>query len=129
MLDGDELPEAERAADAMRDRPVTQFWDGDKKYGTEVARSLGVDGWIAWDVYLFYPPGAQWTDAGMPRPEAVLAQAGGVVVASKGVLPPVELDDELPAGIKPKVDIVGKQSDIDAILARVASPFAKRYAR
>jgi hypothetical protein len=129
MLDDDELPDAERAADAMRDRSVAQFWDGDKKYGTEVARSLGVTGWIAWDVYLFYPPGARWADDGMPKPEAVLAQAGGVVIAQKGTLPPVELDDELPPELKAKVDVVGKQTDIDTLLANVAEPFARRYAK
>jgi hypothetical protein len=129
MLDGDELPEAQAAADAMRDRPLAQFWDGDKKYGAEVARSLGLTGWTAWDIYLFYPPGAQWTDQGMPKPEAVLAQAGGVVVAMHGTLPAVELDNELPAEIKDKVDVVGKQSDIDALLASVATPFAARYAK
>jgi|SRR5580692_11684541 hypothetical protein len=129
MLDSDELPEAETAAQAMRDRPVSEYWDGDKRYGAEIARSLGMTGWTAWDVYLFYPPGATWTDAGMPRPEAALAQAGGVVVATKGTLPAVVLDNELPPAVRAAADIVGNQTDFDALLGQVVAPFAARYAR
>jgi hypothetical protein len=84
MLDADELPSALTASAAFRDVAVPQFWDGGKLFGDEVARSLGASGWTAWDIYLFYPPGAEWTDAGIPAPEAALAQAGGVLVGSKG---------------------------------------------
>jgi hypothetical protein len=127
MLDGDELPAAEKAADAFRDHAIPQFWDGDTKYGNEVARSLGADGWVAWDIYLFYPPGAEWTDKGMPKPEAALAQAGGVVIGTRGTLPAVALDGHIPKRLRDGVDVVGPQSDIDKLLARVATPFAARY--
>jgi hypothetical protein len=83
MLDADELPSALTASAAFRDVAVPQFWDGGKLLGNEVARSLGAGGWTAWDIYLFYPPGAEWTDAGIPAPEATLAQAGGVLVGSR----------------------------------------------
>jgi hypothetical protein len=129
MLDSDELPDAEKASEAFRDHPITQFWDGDTKYGNEIARSLGADHWVAWDIYLFYPPGAAWTDKGMPKPEAALAQAGGVVIGTKGTLPAVQLDGHIPNQLRDGVDVVGPQSDIEGLLARVATPFAQRYAR
>ncbi len=129
MLARDELPEAEKASEAFRDHPIPEFWDGDKKYGNEVARSLGADGWVAWDIYLFYPPGVEWTDKGMPKPEAALAQAGGVVIATKGTLPAVQLEEHIPKRLRDGVDVVGPQSDIEDLLARVATPFAHRYAR
>src|SRR5258706_13797920 len=96
MLDGDERPNAEQAAQAFRDHPIAQFWDGAQTYGTTLAHSLGADGWVAWDIYLFYPPGTAWTDAGMPPPEAALAQVGGVGIATKGTLPPVAPQGPLP---------------------------------
>ena len=129
MLDNDERPSAETAADAFRDHPIPQFWDADQKYGSEIARSLGADGWTAWDIYLFYPPGVEWTDQGMPKPEAALAQAGGVVIGTKGTLPAVELEGHIPKKLRDGVDVVGPQSDIDGLLARVATPFAQKYAR
>jgi hypothetical protein len=128
MLDGDDLASARQAAEAFHDRPLAQFWDGDQKYGKEIARSLGVDGWTAWDVYLFYPPGVRWSEAGMPKPEAALAQAGGVVIATKGTLPAVELEASIPKRFRTSADIVGEQSDLEGLLARVAPPFAQRYA-
>jgi hypothetical protein len=130
MLDNDERPGAEQAADAFRDQPIPQFWDADQKYGSEVARSLGADGWIAWDIYLFFPPGVEWTDAGMPKAEAVLAQVGGVTIASKGLLPAVELENHIPKRLRASVDIVGpeSESDIEGLLARVATAFAQKYA-
>lgn len=129
MLDSDERPSAEKAAAAFHDRPIPQFWDGEQKYGAEIAHSLGADGWTAWDIYLFYPPGVEWTDKGMPKPEAELAQVGGVVIGIKGTLPAVVLEGHIPQKLREGVDVVGPQSDIDGLLAKVATPFAQRYAR
>ena len=131
MLDGDEQPSAVKASEAFRDRAIPQFWDGDKKLGHEVARSLGAEGWTAWDIYLFYPPGAEWTDKGMPAPEAALAQAGGVVIGTKGLLPAGDasrLPKRLRERLGDRIDVVGEQSDLEVLLSRVAVPFAKRYA-
>src|SRR5689334_15029577 len=96
MLDADELPGAIEASARFRDPPVPQFWDGTKRLGKEVGRSLGAPDWTAWDVYLFYPPGAEWSDRGLPPPEAAIAQAGGVVVATKGTLPPAGNPSRVP---------------------------------
>ncbi len=125
MLDADELPAAVEASHRFRYLPVPQFWDGSQNLGKEVGRSVGADGWIAWDVYLFYPPGAEWTDAGLPAPAAALAQAGGVVVGTKGTLPPAGDQTRLVERMRGHADVVGEQSNLDALLAQVAGSFAK----
>lgn len=129
MLDNDELPSALSASEMFRDLPLPQYWDGDQKLGHEVARSLQADGWTAWDVYLFYPPGAEWTDRGLPPPEAALAQAGGAVVGAKGTLPPDGDQSKLPKRLQGRADVVGTQANLEDLLSRVAVPFAQRYAR
>jgi hypothetical protein len=128
MLDADELPSALTASAAFRDVP--QFWDGGKLLGNELARALGAGGWTAWDIYLFYPPGVEWTDAGIPVPEAALAQAGGVLVGSKGTLPPLADQSHLPNKLRGYAEVVGEHEDFGELrdaLARVAAAFAARY--
>jgi hypothetical protein len=127
MLDADELPGAVEASARFRGLDVAQFWDGEKKLGKEVGRSVGARNWVAWDIYLFYPPGAEWADSGLPAPEAALVQAGGVVVGTKGTLPPLDDQSRLPKRMSGRADVVGEQADLEALLARVAEPFAKRY--
>ena len=128
MVDGDERPAADEASARFRTLSVPQFWDGSKALGKEVARSLGVGDWTAWDIYLFYPPGAEWTDAGLPTAAAALAQTGSVVVGSKGTLPPAGDQGRLPKRLRGHADVVGEQSNLGALLSQVAEPFAKRYA-
>jgi hypothetical protein len=129
MLDADELPDADEASARFRGLAVPQFWDGSKRLGKEVGRSIGAPEWTAWDVYLFYPPGAEWTDAGLPPPEAALAQAAGVVVGTKGTLPAAGDQSRLPKRMVGRADVVGEQANLEALLAAVAGPFAKRYPR
>jgi len=128
MLDGDERSAAIEASARFRDRPVPQFWDGAKSLGHKVGRSVGAPEWTAWDVYLFYPPGAEWTDQGLPSPAAALAQAGGVVVGTRGTLPPSGDQSRVPKSMRGRADVVGEQANLEALLAQVAEPFAKRYA-
>jgi hypothetical protein len=127
MLDGDELPGAVEASARFHGRPVPQFWDGAKKLGHEVGRSIGAPEWTAWDVYLFYPPGAEWTEDGLPPPAVALAQAGGVVVGTRGTLPPAGDQSRVPKRMIGRVDVVGEQSNLEALLRQVAEPFARRY--
>jgi hypothetical protein len=127
MLDGDELPAAIDASAKFRDLPVPQFWDGEQKLGKEVARSVGAPEWTAWDVYLFYPPGVEWTDQGLPAPEAALAQAGGVVVGTPGSLPPTADQSRLPKRMRGGAVVVGEQPDLENLLAKVSADFAKRH--
>src|SRR5262245_14762541 len=124
MLDGDELPAAKDAAARFADRPIPQFWDGERRLGNEVAKSVRASPWGAWDIYLFYPPGAEWTDAGLPPPEALLAQGFGAVIASPGTLPPSGDQSRLPAKFRDRAVIVGEQANLEALLAKVANEFA-----
>jgi hypothetical protein len=127
MLDGDELPGAAEASKRFSDLPIPQFWDGAQILGKEVGRSIGAPTRTAWDIYLFYSPGAEWTDQGLPAPEHVLAQVAGAVVGTKGTLRAVGDQSRLPEKMRARVDVVGEQSDLEELLARVAEPFAKRY--
>jgi hypothetical protein len=129
MIDGDGLSAASKASERFRGLPIPQFWDSQQKLGKEVARSIGAPEWTAWDIYLFYPPGAEWTDRGLPAPAAALAQLDGVVVGTKGTLPPLADQSRLSKRMSGKVDVVGEQSNLEALLTQVAEPFARRYAK
>ena len=129
MLDGDELPAAKQESARFADRPIRQFWDGEQRLGKEVARSLGNPHLVAWDIYLFYPPGAEWTDAGLPAPEAMLAQAMGGVVATPGLLPAAADQSTVPAKSRDRIVVVGEQVNLEALLGKAVAEVAKRHAR
>lgn len=66
--------DSERAAVASahrldRSRLGAHFHDRDRAVGTAVAEMLGGRGKVAWDIYLFYPPGIRW-EAAPPAPAA-----------------------------------------------------------
>jgi hypothetical protein len=127
MLDGDELPDAERMSQTFAGVPVSQLWDGNRAFGKEVSRSLGgaADD-AAWDIYLFYPPGVEWTDRGLPAPDKMIAQSWGSVTGLKGTLPPKGDQSGLPprhAGVR---DIVGTPAELGALLSQIAVPFVER---
>lgn len=67
MLLTDRREKAERAAQMIRDPRVQHFHDPERRAGRAIAQSLGADGPIAWDIYLFYPEDATW-EADPPRP-------------------------------------------------------------
>jgi hypothetical protein len=119
MLAGDNLDAARSASEAFRG--LAQFWDSNAALGKELAHSIGADGWTAWDVYVVYPPGAEWTAQGLPAPAGVLAQAGGAVVASRGVLPAAEIQAYLPKALSDRVDVVGEQADLERLLAQMTT--------
>jgi hypothetical protein len=133
MLDSDERGAADRSSALFRGGGVAQFWDGEQLLGVEVARSLGMGSWVAWDIYLFYGPEAQWTDAGLPPPAAALAQAGsdrgGGVAAMKGTLPPRGDQSVLPETLRGRLVLAGDHAELPALLARVAARFAPPSSR
>ncbi len=70
MLDSDDRAPADEMSAQFADVPVPQFWDGEKLLGLEVSRSFDIEpDRASWDIYLFYPPGAEWTDAGLHPPK------------------------------------------------------------
>jgi hypothetical protein len=130
MLDSDERAAAEDMTSTFADEPIPQFWDGERLLGKETSRSLGVDAThAAWDIYLFYPPEAEWTDAGLPPPAKVIAQAGGVVIGAKGTLPPKGDQSRVPAWAQGRADVVGEQPELGTLLTAIAVPFAEQYQR
>ena len=126
MLDDDERGAANDASAMFAGTGAPQFWDGAKAFGREVGRSVGAPEWAAWDIYLFYPPGARWDVHGLPAPAAALAQWGGVFVASPGTLPPAPDQSRLPDKWRGKAIVVGEQADLAALFTRVADAFATR---
>jgi len=49
------------------------FYDQDHIVGKEIAKSIGWDGHVAWDIYLFYAPYADWNN-GPPAPTGWMHQ-------------------------------------------------------
>ena len=112
------------------DKPIPQFWDGQRLLGKEVSRSLGADATHAsWDIYLFYPPGAEWTDAGIPTPAKVIVQAMGVVIGAKGTLPAKGDQSHVPDWARGRADVVGEQPELGTLLTAVVVPFASQYSK
>lgn len=127
MLDSDERSAADEQSAQFADLPIQQFWDGKKLVGWEVSRSFGITERAAWDIYLFYPPGVEWTDAGLPPAEKAIAQAQGGVVGIKGTLPPRGNQSNVPEWGKGLIDIVGVPSELAALLSAIAVPYVERY--
>lgn len=124
MLDSDDRDSAVEMTSTFADKPIPQFWDGERLLGKEVSRSLGVDATHAsWDIYLFYPPEAEWTDAGLPPPSKVIAQAMGVVIGGKGTLLPKGDQSELPKWAEGRADVVGEQHELGQLLTAIVVAF------
>lgn len=128
MLDSDERDAAIDMTGTFADTPIPQFWDGERLLGFEVSRSLGVaTDHASWDIYLFYPPEAEWTDAGLPPPAKVIVQAMGVVIGAKGTLPPKGDQSRLPKWAEGRADVVGEQTELGQLLTAIAVQFAASY--
>jgi hypothetical protein len=68
MLPLDNRATARVRAQTMQDPRVRHFSDPRKRVGRAIAQSLGGRNKVAWDIYLFYAPGAEWE--GAPPPPA-----------------------------------------------------------
>ena len=117
MLDNDERPAADKERASFTGVP--QFWDGAQLLGQQLGNQLapGYD-WIAWDIYLFYAPGAA-----LDAPTAALAQAGGVVIATPGLLPALPDQSRLPRRFRGHAVVVGEQAYFGSLLQRAAASF------
>lgn len=76
MLPGDRASTAREAALRLGDSRVRHFHDPGRAAGRAFARGLLPVG-VAWDVYLFYPAGAEWLEE-PPRPVSWSHQLGRV---------------------------------------------------
>ena len=75
MLKSDDQVSALYAASLFDGKGVTQFFDGDNKFGDMVAKTINPKGEDAWDIYLFFDGDAQWTQK-LPRPFEYVHQLG-----------------------------------------------------
>jgi len=83
MLEKDSDQAAARAARLLdREARGAHFHDPQRAVGASVASALGGRGEVAWDVYLFFPPGRQWGGA-PPEPDEWYHQLGGSAWAGK----------------------------------------------
>jgi hypothetical protein len=129
MLETDERADADEMSASFADAGIPQFWDGKKLVGWEVSRSFGMTDRAAWDIYLFYPPEAEWTGAGLPPAEKAIAQARGGVIGIKGSLPPKGDQSNVPEWGKGMVDIVGDPAELADLLSQLAVPYVEKYNR
>ncbi len=67
MLPDDAAEAAGPSARIIADPRVRHFHDPEKRAGKAIAESLGSEDGLAWDIYLFYASGGQWSD-GPPAP-------------------------------------------------------------
>jgi hypothetical protein len=51
----------------LSDKRIQHYYDQNQIAGKEIANTVGWDGHIAWDIYLFYEPDIIWTDL-PPKP-------------------------------------------------------------
>jgi hypothetical protein len=63
MLPGDARVDVSGLAAEMNDAHVTWFHDPKRRAGEAIAASLGGQGRLAWDVYLFYDSRSVWKGA------------------------------------------------------------------
>ena len=62
MLPSDTELTAKRSARIIDDPRVRHFYDPGKRSGKAITQSLGWEGKMAWDVYLFYTEGTEWVE-------------------------------------------------------------------
>ena len=70
----DMLPDDDRAtaldeAARLRDPRMTAFHDPEQRLGRAMAKRLGWERPVAWDVFLVYGSTASWTAEGVPEPD------------------------------------------------------------
>ena len=67
ILDNDSFEAAIPSVKFLSDKRIQHYYDQNQIVGKEIANTVGWDGHIAWDIYLFYEPDAIWTDL-PPKP-------------------------------------------------------------
>ena len=62
MLPGDSENAARSATALIPDARTRHYFDPDRRAGRALAGRMGGEGKVAWDIYLFFPPGTTWED-------------------------------------------------------------------
>ena len=63
ILDDDSIEAALPSVKYLNDKRFRHFYDQDQIVGKEIAKRVGWDGHVAWDIYLFFAPYAGWNSA------------------------------------------------------------------
>ena len=67
ILDKDTLAAALPSVKFLSDKRFKHLYDQHQNVGKTIANSVGWTGKVAWDIYLYYEPYAEWTDK-PPKP-------------------------------------------------------------
>ena len=62
MLEGDTEVTARESAGIVEDPRFRHFHDPEKRSGTAIAESMGGQGRVAWDIYLFFAKVSEWQE-------------------------------------------------------------------
>jgi hypothetical protein len=73
ILDNDSIEAAHPSVKYLSDKRFQHFYDQEQVVGKEIAKSIGWDGHVAWDIYLFYAPYTGWNN-GPPAPKSWMHQ-------------------------------------------------------
>ena len=73
ILNKDSLEAALPSIKNLSDKRFQHFYDKDQIVGKEIAKSIGWDGHVAWDIYLFYAPYTEWNNV-PPAPKRWMHQ-------------------------------------------------------
>ena len=74
ILRTDDLRGARKATMILPDPRVHHYWIDGQEIGEAFQSPLGLDDAVAWDVYLVYPPGVEWTGTRPPDPSYFMHQ-------------------------------------------------------
>lgn len=74
ILRTDNLRGARKATTILPDPRVRHYWINGQEVGEAFQSPLGMNDGVAWDVYLVYPPGVEWTGTRPPNPSYFMHQ-------------------------------------------------------
>ena len=98
ILEKDNLDAALPSVKAFGDHRINHFYDANKTVGKIIADSVGWNGNIAWDIYLFYLPSVKWADT-PPIPANWMHQLKDEWATKSTYRTGVDLDKELTASM------------------------------
>jgi hypothetical protein len=94
ILEKDNLDAALPSVKTLGDHRINHFYDANKTAGKIIADSVGWNGNIAWDIYLFYLSSVKWADT-PPKPASWMHQLKDEWATKSTYRTGVDLDNEL----------------------------------
>jgi len=62
ILENDTIEAAIPSVRNINDHRIKHYYDRHKIAGRSIADSVGWNGYVAWDIYLFYAPAVRWSE-------------------------------------------------------------------